>query len=79
MILAANYIFNDGLLQLLSAKLACDLKNKTVEDVRTYFNIVNDYTAEEIKKLDDQKEEAKEIFDLEDDWSFIIILKLRHI
>ena len=67
MILAANYLNNEGLLQLLSAKLACDLKNKSVEEIRTYFNIVSDYTPDEIKRLDEQKEEAKEIFDLEDD------------
>lgn len=67
MILAANFLNNDGLLQLLSAKLACDLKNKTVEDIRAYFNVVNDYTEEEKKRLDEQREEAKEVFDLEDD------------
>ena len=74
MILAANYLNNDGLLQLLSAKLACDLKNKSVDEIRTFFNVVDDYTEEEKKRLDEQKEEAKEIFDLEDDWLNIISL-----
>ena len=67
LILVANYLENDGLLQLLSAKLACDLKPKTVEEVRAFFGVQNDYTADEIKRLDEQKEEAKEIFELEDD------------
>ena len=65
MILAANFLNNDGLLQLLSAKLACDLKEKTVEEFRLYFSIQNDWTEDDIKRLDEQKEEAIEIFDLE--------------
>ena len=67
MILAANFLNNDGLLQLLSAKLACDLKNKSVEEVRAYFGVQNDYSPDELKRLDEQKEEAREIFDLDDD------------
>jgi hypothetical protein len=39
MIMAANFLDNDGLLQLLAAKMACDLWEKPVEEFRAYFNI----------------------------------------
>ena len=65
MILAANFLNNDGLLQLLSAKLACDLKNKSVEELRQYFDVENDYSEEDLKRLEEQFEEAKEVYDIE--------------
>ena len=68
MILAANFLNNDGLLQLLSAKLACDLKEKSIEQTREYFGVQNDYNEDDLKRLDQQKQEAIEMFDLEDQW-----------
>ena len=47
--MAANYLNNDGLLQLLSAKMACDLWEKSAEEVRAYFGVEDDYTKEEIE------------------------------
>lgn len=47
MILVANYLINEPLLELLSAKLSCDLKVKTVEEVRNFFGVADDYSIDE--------------------------------
>ena len=45
--LAANYINCDDLLQLCCAEIAEQVKGKTIEDMREYFGVVNDFTPEE--------------------------------
>ena len=47
LILAANYLDIKSLLDLTCAKVAAMIKGKTPEEVRTQFNIVNDFTPEE--------------------------------
>ena len=47
LILAANYMDIQPLLDLACAKVASILKGKTPEEIRQTFNIVNDFTPEE--------------------------------
>merc|ERR1712194_198544 len=47
LILAANYMDIRGLLELSCAKVASMIKGRTPEEIRTQFNISNDFTPEE--------------------------------
>ena len=47
LVLAANYMDIKHLLDLTCAKLASLIKDKTPEEIRKQFNIVNDFTPEE--------------------------------
>lgn len=47
LILAANYMDIKPLLDLTCAKVASMIKGKTPEEIRTIFNITNDFTPEE--------------------------------
>lgn len=44
---AANYLNIGGLLDLMCKTVADMMRGKTPEDMRTLFNIKNDYTPEE--------------------------------
>jgi len=44
---AANYMDVNPLLNLVCAKIACMIKDKSVEEIRTTFDIPNNYTPEE--------------------------------
>lgn len=44
---AANYMDVPPLLNLVCAKIACMIKDKSVEDIRATFNIPNNFTPEE--------------------------------
>lgn len=57
-ILAANYLDIKGLLDLGCSKVADMLKGKTVEQIRTMFNIENDFTPEEEEKIKKENEWA---------------------
>ena len=46
-ILAANYLNIRDLLELGSAQVAALMRGKSIEEIRTMFNIVNDFTPEE--------------------------------
>ena len=52
MINAANYLQIDGLTNLLSAKLAYELSNCSVEEARQKFGIEDDFTPEEKEEFD---------------------------
>jgi S-phase kinase-associated protein 1 len=51
LILAANYLDIQPLLDLCCAKVASLIKGKTPEEIRRTFNIVNDFTPEEEAQL----------------------------
>lgn len=46
-VMAANHLDYKPLLELSCAKVAADIKGKTVQEMRQYFNIVNDFTPSE--------------------------------
>ena len=51
----ANYMSVNSLLDLACAKIASLIKDKTVEEMRTMFNIKCDLSEEELKKLEELK------------------------
>lgn len=51
LILAANYLNIEPLLDLACATVAGMIKGKTPEEIRTQFNIVNDFTPEEEEEV----------------------------
>ncbi|KAE8785211.1 SKP1-like protein 4 [Hordeum vulgare] len=51
LLIAANYLEVQGLLDLACKTVAGQLVGKTVEDMRKHFNIVNDYTKEEEEEI----------------------------
>ncbi|XP_050902884.1 SKP1-like protein 14 [Lathyrus oleraceus] len=51
LIVAANYLNIKSLLDLLARTLADHIKNKSVEFVREFFNVENDFEPEEEAKL----------------------------
>ena len=71
LILAANMFDIDPLVDLLSAKIALILKDKSIEERRRFFGVENDYTTEDLERIDRENEEAIDIYELEDDNSWI--------
>uniref|UniRef100_A0ACD5Y6J1 Uncharacterized protein n=1 Tax=Avena sativa TaxID=4498 RepID=A0ACD5Y6J1_AVESA len=55
-ILAANYLAIQGLLDLSSQRVAEIIKDETVEQVRKRFNIQNDFTPEEEAKVREENQ-----------------------
>jgi len=47
LIMASNYLDIKPLLELACAKVASLIKNKSVQEIRKFFNIENDFTPEE--------------------------------
>merc|ERR1711924_457983 len=60
MILAANYLDIKPLLDLSTAKVASLIKNKTVPEIREFFNIENDFTPEEEMQIMEENKWAEE-------------------
>ncbi|KAJ8509792.1 hypothetical protein OPV22_000226 [Ensete ventricosum] len=50
-VLAANFLNSKPLLELLCKSIADKMKEMSVEEVREYFNIENDFTEEEEQKI----------------------------
>ena len=47
LIMASNYLDIKHLLEFACAKVASLIKNKSIEEIRKFFNIENDFTPEE--------------------------------
>ena len=58
--LAANFLDIKSLLDLCSAKLASWITSKSVEEIREFFGIENDYTPEEEAKIKEENMWAQE-------------------
>ena len=68
MILVADKLVNIPLLELLSAKLAITLSQKSIEDIRKYFEIAQPFDNAEVeKRIKDENEQAEEIYQLNDE------------
>jgi S-phase kinase-associated protein 1 len=59
-ILAANYMDIQPLLDLTCAKVASMIKGKTPEEIRITFNIVNDFTPEEEAQVREENKWCEE-------------------
>lgn len=60
LILAANYMDIKPLLDLCCAKVASMIRGKTVEQIRSEFNIVNDFTPEEEARVREENKWCEE-------------------
>ena len=62
LIMAANFMDIKSLLELSCAKVASLIKGKTVPEIRSFFNIENDFTPEEEAQIIDENRWAEESF-----------------
>ena len=60
LILAANYMDIEPLLDLSCAKIACMMRGKNPEEIRQTFNIVNDFTPEEEAQVREENKWCEE-------------------
>jgi S-phase kinase-associated protein 1 len=60
LILAANYMDIKPLLDLTCATVAAMIKGKTPEDIRSTFNIKNDFTPEEEQQVREENKWCEE-------------------
>ena len=61
-VMAANYLDIKPLLELSCAKVASLIKGKTVQEIRQFFNIENDFTPEEEAQVMEENRWAEESF-----------------
>ena len=59
LILASNYLDIKPLLELACAKVASLIKNKSIEEIRKFFNIENDFTPEEEAQIMEENKWAE--------------------
>ena len=62
LIMAANFLDIKPLLELACAKVASLIKNKSVVEIRKFFNIENDFTPEEEQTIMEENRWADEAF-----------------
>ena len=62
LILAANFMDIKSLLELACAKCATVIKEMSIQEIRDYFNIENDFTPEEEAQIMDENRWAEESF-----------------
>ena len=62
LILSANYLDIKSLLELSCAKVASLIKNKSIPEIRKFFNIENDFTPEEEAQIMEENKWAEESF-----------------
>ena len=61
-VMAANYLDIKPLLELSCAKVASQIKGKSIPEIRQYFNIENDFTPEEEERVMEENRWAEESF-----------------
>ena len=61
-VMAANYLDIKPLLELSCAKTASLIKGKSVQEIRQFFNIENDFTPEEEAQIMEENRWAEESF-----------------
>ena len=62
LIMASNYLDIKPLLELACAKVASLIKNKSIEEIRKFFNIENDFTPEEEAQIMEENKWAEQSF-----------------
>ena len=62
LIMASNYLDIKPLLELACAKVASLIKNKTVPEIRKFFNIENDFSPGEEAQIMEENKWAEESF-----------------
>ena len=62
LIMASNYLDIKALLELACAKVASLIKNKSIEEIRKFFNIENDFTPEEEAQIMEENKWAEQSF-----------------
>ena len=62
LIMAANYLDIQSLLELACAKVSAVIKDKSIPEIRKYFNIENDFTPEEEAEVMSENKWAEESF-----------------
>ena len=62
LIKASNYLDINSLLELSSAKVATMIKGRPIQEIRDFFNIVNDFTPEEEEWVKQESAWAEECF-----------------
>ncbi len=60
--MASNYLDINSLLELSCAKVASLIKGKSIEEIRKFFNIVNDFSPEEEQLMIDENKWAEQSF-----------------
>ena len=61
-VMAANYLDIKPLLELSCAKVASLIKGKSVQEIRQFFNIENDFSPEEEEQVMQENKWAEESF-----------------
>ena len=61
-VLAANHMDMKALLKLGSAKIAALIKGKSIEEIRQFFQMDNDFTPEEEERIREENQFAAEYF-----------------
>ena len=62
LIVAANFMDIKSLLELACAKVASLIKDMSIQEIRNFFNIENDFTPEEEAQIMDENKWAEESF-----------------
>ena len=62
LILAANFLEIQSLVELACAKVACFIKGKSIPEITKCFNIENDFTPEEEAQIMEENKWAEESF-----------------
>ena len=62
LIMASNYLDIKPLLELSCAKVASLIKNKSIQEIRKFFNIENDFSPEEEQQIMEENKWAEQSF-----------------